>query len=101
VALFKSLRGKREKLPTKKTDGYAYFCTDDKTFHIDYMDENGVVQRGQLNAKDSETLSGASLEEILELSTEDLADVAKSGLIDDISIGNGTTLIFDCGNSNV
>lgn len=29
----------------------------------------------------------------------DLAAVAKSGLIDDISIGEGTTLIFDCGDS--
>ena len=31
----------------------------------------------------------------------DLATVAKSGLIDDLSIGDGTTLIFDCGNSVV
>lgn len=29
----------------------------------------------------------------------DLAAVAKSGLIDDLSIGKGTTLIFDCGTS--
>ena len=31
----------------------------------------------------------------------DLAAVAKSGLIDDLSIGEGTVLIFDCGNSVV
>lgn len=29
----------------------------------------------------------------------DLAAVAKSGLIDDLSVGEGTTLIFDCGTS--
>lgn len=30
----------------------------------------------------------------------DLAAVAKSGLIDDLSIGEGTVLVFDCGNSS-
>lgn len=61
MSLFKSLRGKRVNLPTTKTDGYAYFCTDDGTFHIDYTDDVGNVQRKQINAKDSETLSGATL----------------------------------------
>lgn len=65
MALFKSLRGKRENLPSTKTDGYAYFCTDDGTFWIDYKDENGSLQRKQLNAKDAETLLGASLSTIL------------------------------------
>ena len=31
----------------------------------------------------------------------DLKAVAKSGLIDDLSIGEGTTLIFDCGSSEI
>ena len=65
MALFKSLRGKRSNLPSTKTDGYAYFCTDDGTFHIDYKDDSGVVQRKQINAKDAETLTGASLSNIL------------------------------------
>ena len=65
MALFKSLRGKRENLPSTKTDGYAYFCTDDGTFWIDYKDENNVVQRKQINAKDAETLMGASISTIL------------------------------------
>lgn len=64
MALFKSLRGKRENLPSTKTDGYAYFCTDDGTFWIDYKDENNVVQRKQLNAKEAELLSGVSLTEL-------------------------------------
>lgn len=65
MSLFKSLRGKRENLPSTKTDGYAYFCVDDGTFWIDYKDQNGVVQRKQLNAKDAETIMGASLSTIL------------------------------------
>lgn len=31
----------------------------------------------------------------------DLAQVAKSGLVDDLSIGEGTILVFDCGNATV
>ena len=65
MALFKSLRGKRENLPSTKIDGYAYFCTDDGTFWIGYKDENNVVQRKQINAKDAETLMGASISTIL------------------------------------
>ena len=61
MALFKSLRGKRNNLPSTKTDGYAYFCTDDGTFWIDYKDDSGVIQRKQINAKNAETLSNASL----------------------------------------
>lgn len=72
MALFKSLRGKRENLPSAKTDGYAYFCTDDGTFWIDYKDKNNVVQRKQLNAKEAESLSGASLSTSLESSDENV-----------------------------
>ena len=61
MALFKSLRGKRNNLPSTKTDGYAYFCTDDGTFWIDYKDDSGVIQRKQINAANSDTLGGASL----------------------------------------
>lgn len=62
MALFKPFRENRAALDSKeKHDGYAYFCTDDGTFHIDYMDENGELQRKQLNAKDTETLLGATL----------------------------------------
>ena len=43
-----------------------------------------------------------ALEEAIELKANDadLATVAKSGLIDDLSIGQGTVLVFDCGNSS-
>lgn len=60
-----TLWGKRQKLPEVKTAGYTYFCKDDATVHIDYMDENGDLQRKQVNAKDAETLNGASLSTVL------------------------------------
>ena len=68
MALFKPFRGNRSALDSvPKKDGNAYFCVDDATFHIDYMDADGVLQRKQINAADAETLSGASLESIKNL----------------------------------
>ena len=72
MALFKSLRGKRNDLPSTKTDGYAYFCTDDGTFWIDYKDDSGSVHRKQINAKDAETLSNASLSTTLTYSESEV-----------------------------
>ena len=66
MALFKPFRGSRSSLDAhEKHDGYAYFCVDDGSFHIDYVDANGELQRKQINAKEAETLSGTSLETIL------------------------------------
>ena len=67
MALFKPFRGSRAALDTQPLhDGYAYFCTDDGSFHIDYVDSEGNLQRKQINAKDAETLTGMSLDEIKE-----------------------------------
>lgn len=67
MALFKIFRGSRTRLDSQqKIDGHAYFCPDDGSFHIDYTDDNGNLQRKQINAKDAETLSGLSLDEIKE-----------------------------------
>ena len=50
MSLFKAFRGTRASLDTlEKHDGYAYFCTDDGTFHIDYVDSKGNLQRKQIN----------------------------------------------------
>ena len=65
MALFKVLKGNRSALGSQALhDGYAYFCVDDGSFHIDYTDADGNLQRKQLNAKDAETLTGMTLEEI-------------------------------------
>lgn len=67
MALFKVLRGSRTRLDTQeKIDGHAYFCPDDGSFHIDYTDDSGVVQRKQLNAKNAQTLTGKTFDQIKE-----------------------------------
>lgn len=46
---FKILRGLSAKLPSSKTDGLAYFCTDTGDLYIDYKDSAGVIQRKLVN----------------------------------------------------
>lgn len=65
MALFKVSKGIKANLPSTKTEGYCWYTTDDSLFYIDYKDENGTLQRKALNAKDTETLTGASLSTIL------------------------------------
>ena len=66
MALFKPFRGSRASLDAlEKHDGYAYFCTDDGSFHIDYMDSDGTLKRKQINAYEAKTLTGMSLDDIL------------------------------------
>jgi phage-related tail fiber protein len=70
--MLKTLWGKRQNLPEVKAAGNTYFCKDDATLHIDYVDENGNLQRQQMNAKDAETLNGASLSTVLNSSNEEV-----------------------------
>lgn len=65
MALFKISKGLKANLPSAKIAGYCWYTVDDSLFYIDYEDENGVVQRKVLNAKDAETITGASLATIL------------------------------------
>lgn len=65
MALFKISKGLKSNLPSTKTEGYCWYTIDDSLFYIDYKDENGAIQRNALNAKDAETLTGASLATIL------------------------------------
>lgn len=58
MALFKILKGNESNLPSTKTDGWAYFCTDTSNFFIDYADADNNLQRAQLNAKEAEKLIG-------------------------------------------
>ena len=101
MALFKQLRGTRASLNTQPLhDGYAYFCVDDGTFHIDYEDSNGVVHRKQINAKDAETLGSHDADDFLLESDVNavLAQAKQSGEFDGADgvsvthIWNGTTL---------
>lgn len=65
MALFKILKGTAERLPSTLTEGYCWYTFDDSKFYIDYKDDNGVLKRQALNAKDAETITGASLSTIL------------------------------------
>lgn len=67
MALWKPFRGNRADLDiVEKHDGYVYFCVDDGSLFFDYTDADGTLQRKQINAKDAETLTGMSLDEIKE-----------------------------------
>lgn len=60
MALFRQLRGKRTALDLQELHGgYAYFCTDDGTFHIDYVDNDGSLHRKQINADKAENVVNA------------------------------------------
>ena len=58
MALFKQLRGNRASLDNQPLhDGYAYFCTDDGSFHIDYTDSDGSLHRKQITVSKTSTIS--------------------------------------------
>lgn len=66
MALFKPFKGSRASLGAQPLhDGYAYFCTDDGSFHIDYVDADGNLQRKQINAKYAEALTNYNIATIL------------------------------------
>ena len=51
MALFKPMMGNSSALDSQaKQAGYAWFCIDDGSFHIDYVGADGTLQRKQINA---------------------------------------------------
>lgn len=90
MALWKPFRGSRTTLDTvEKHDGYVYFCIDDGSLFFDYIDADGNLQRKQINAKDAETLTGVTLEQIkTSISWNDLIDKP-------IDISNSGTLMWN------
>ena len=103
MALWKPFRGSRASLDVvEKHDGYVYFCIDDGSLFFDYTDADGNLQRKQINAKDAETLTGLSLDEIKESivvpSTRVThGEVLLSNIIENyiLSIDYDTLLAFD------
>ena len=66
MALFKVFKGNRDSLNDMPMhDGYAYFCMDDGTFHIDCVDTNNVLSRKQINANEAEKLMGYNVSTVL------------------------------------
>lgn len=73
MALFKPFRGTRASLNSQPLhDGYAYFCTDDGSFHIDYVDTDGNLHRKQINAKEAEALVGYDIATVLTSSENEI-----------------------------
>ena len=69
MSLFKALRGNRTALAAvEKHNGYVYFCTDDGSLFFDYLDENNVLQRKQINAKEAEKFLGYDISNVLNAS---------------------------------
>ena len=64
MALFKPMMGNSSVLDLQeKQAGYAWFCIDDGSFHIDYVDADGNLQRKQIN--DSMIIRLEALEKII------------------------------------
>lgn len=92
MVLFKPFMGSRVSLDAQeKHAGYAYFCTDDGSFHIDYIDANGVLQRKQLNAKEAEILLGEQSKKI-DTAIQSITSDTDSGIK---TMTNGTTVTID------
>lgn len=89
MALFKPMMGNSSALDSQtKQAGYAWFCVDDGSFHIDYVDANGNLQRKQINdliisrleALEKTVYSSTPIAEFNE------AEVRDAGLITDTSV---------------
>lgn len=96
MALFRPFRGNRTTLDTRELhDGYAYFCTDDGTFHIDYVDTDGNLQRKQINAKYAEALTGYKISTIL--NSSDLEIPTSKAVVDAITTATDNITADDLG----
>lgn len=75
MALFKPFRGNRATLDAQPLhDGYAYFCIDDGSFHIDFINADGNLQRKQITAKEAEKILGYDITNTLNPSDTEIAN---------------------------
>lgn len=72
MSLFKITRGAEINLPSKLTDGYAYFCTDTTNFFIDWTNSSNTLVRSKISGKYAEKLRATLDGETVELSVEDI-----------------------------
>lgn len=73
MSLFKVLRGSEANLPTKKTDGWAYFCTDTGSFLIDHLDSGDTLIRSKISAEFADKLRYIADGETIELDPREIA----------------------------
>lgn len=77
MSLFKVSRGSEANLPTKKTDGWAYFCTDTGSFWIDHTDANDELVRSKISANFADKLRYVADGETVELDPSEIATKAE------------------------
>lgn len=90
MSLFKVSRGSESNLPSQKTDGWAYFCTDTGSFWIDHKDANNVLVRSKISANFADKLryieNGATIElDPSEIATKTYVDNIANGKVDKIN----------------
>lgn len=73
MSLFKVLRGSEANLPSQKTDGWAYFCTDTGSFWIDHKDANDAIVRSKISAKYADKLRYIKDGATIELNPDEIA----------------------------
>lgn len=88
MALFKVNRGNSSTLPATKTDGWAYFCTDTGEFFIDYVDEQGNLNRKQINAEEARKIVGYDIGTVLNNSE---VEIPTSSAVFDALLGKADT----------
>ena len=84
MALFKVNRGNEANLPSKLTDGWAYFCTDTGSFLIDHYDSTNTLVRSKVNAEYADMLRYVQNGETVELTPEEII-TALSNKVDKIN----------------
>ena len=72
MSLFKVNRGNEVNLPSKLTDGWAYFCTDTGSFLIDHYDSTDTLVRSKVNAECADKLRYVKDGETIELTPKDI-----------------------------
>lgn len=77
MSLFKIARGSEANLPTTKTDGWAYFCTDTGSFWIDHKDADDILVRSKISANFADKLRYMKDEETIELDPSEIATKAE------------------------
>lgn len=73
LALFKINRGDENNLPAELKDGWAYFCTNNGNFHIDYMDAAGELHRKQISAEYASNIRYLDGDEYIYITAEQIA----------------------------
>lgn len=73
MSLFKVSRGSEANLPTKKTDGWAYFCTDTGSFWIDHFNSDNTLVRSKISANFADKLRYVKDGTTIELDPSEIA----------------------------